>query len=294
MTNFTYDELEVGRIAYRQGLKWGKILKSQIEDGTIDPTKPIRLKLTLGEINIENFSAKTRFLMALGSTRAGVTGNSIITGAGLFTGGSSIIGYKATTDPTAKICYALSVVFSGSAVTSGGMAVIARSCQISETAALSEACATAFMFLGKQAHVTALHLEGKPIPPHLKSYVRKSLRQSVYNNNGLSFVMPSGTNCIIWSEVIERVPFETIGKFVGIGLSVYGYSKLIIVSYRYSQQLFNKFQTRRKSAVLRKQASLALRTDLTTRIYRVYLIKLSNDRFFSIYYYIYLREKIDV
>jgi len=82
--------------------------------------------------------------------------------------------------------------------------------------------------------------------------------------------MPSGTNCIIWSEVIERVPFETIGKFVGIGLSVYGYSKLIMVSYRYSQQLFNKFQTRRKSAVLRKQASLALGTNLTTQLYKVY------------------------
>jgi hypothetical protein len=74
---------------------------------------------------------------------------------------------------------------------------MARTCQISETAALSEACATAFMILGNQANVLALQAEGKPISPYLRSYVRKSLRRSVYNNNGLGFVMPSDTNYIV-------------------------------------------------------------------------------------------------
>jgi hypothetical protein len=169
MTNFTDDQLEIARIVYEQGLKWGQNLKNLVENGTIDPTKPINLILPLGEIKIENFSKKTGFLMKLGSTRTGVIGNSVLVTGGCYTGGTSIIGYRATTNPTAKAFYGLSVVCSGSAITSGGMVVMARTCQISETASLSEACAVAFMILGNQAHVRALQLEGKPIPPHLNS-----------------------------------------------------------------------------------------------------------------------------
>jgi hypothetical protein len=78
MLNFTDDELEVGRIAYRQGLKWGQDLKNLIDDGVVDPTKPINLILPVGTIKIENFSKKTRFLIELGSARTGVIGNSLI------------------------------------------------------------------------------------------------------------------------------------------------------------------------------------------------------------------------
>jgi hypothetical protein len=163
------------------------------------------------------------------------------------------MGFKRTTNPAAKAFYCLSIACSSTAITTAGFAVLARTCQISETAALSEAFASAFMMLGNQANVRALQLEGKPISPHLNRYVRKGLRRSVYNNNELSFVMPGGTNHIVWSEVIERIPFEVIGRSVGIGLSIYGYSRLIIISYRYSQQFFSKFKARRHSLLLRKQ-----------------------------------------
>jgi len=43
--------------------------------------------------------------------------------------------------------YGLSVLFSTLAITSGGVAVVARTCEISELAAGSEACATALMVL---------------------------------------------------------------------------------------------------------------------------------------------------
>lgn len=166
------------------------------------------------------------------------------------------MGYKATTDPAAKTCYGLSAMFSGSAITTGGMAVAARSCQISGPAAVSEACAVALMILGNQAHVAALYLEGKPIPPHLQSYVRNGFQQPFGVNNGLGFVMPSGTNSIVWSRVIEQIPFEIIGRIVGIGFTVYGYTKLVIVSYRYGQQLLTKFKSNRKNAlVLSKRKS---------------------------------------
>jgi len=82
--------------------------------------------------------------------------NSAIAGAGCFTGGSSLMGLKTTRNPAAKAFYCLSVVSSSTAITTAGFVVLARTCQISETAALSEACATPFMVLGNQANVRAL------------------------------------------------------------------------------------------------------------------------------------------
>jgi hypothetical protein len=205
------------------------------------------------DLSITLKAAKT--LVIIGSDNMGVAENSLIVGAGIFTGGSSLMGFQTTRNPVAKVFYCLSVACSTTAIGTAGAAVIARSCQISETAAVSEACAGAFMVLGNHAHLRALQLEGKPIPPHLNKYVRKGFgfRRSVYNNNGVSFVMPGGTNYIVWSEVIERIPFETIGRYVGMSLSIYGYSKLIIVSYRYSQQFFSKFKTKRQNLLLIKQ-----------------------------------------
>lgn len=268
MVNFTDDELEAGRIAYKQGLKWGQNFKNLVENGTVDPNQAINLVLPLGNIKIENFSKKTRFLIELGSTRTGVISNSILVGVGCYTGGSSIMGYTSTTNSVAKTFYSLSILCSGSAITAGGFAVMARACQVSQTAALSDACASAFLILGNQAYVNALYLEGKPIPPRLNAYVGKSLRRSIYdNNNGkLSFLIPGATNSIVWSEFIEYIPFEKIGKLFGITLSLYGYSKLIMASYRYSQQLFNKFKAKKKSLLLKKQVRfftvrLVLRVD---------------------------------
>ena len=245
MNNFTDVDLEVAKIMYRQGLTWGKNLTRMVDNGKLDPNTSFNLKLAIGNIDVTNFSYKTRLILALGSPRAIMTGNSMIIGAGLYTGGTSLMGYKATTNPAAKTCYGLSALFSGSAITTGGMAVAANSCRISTPAAISESCAVAFMFLGKQAHVSALYLEGKPIPPHLQGYIRKGFEQPFGVNNGLSFVMPRGTNPIIWSQVIEQIPFEKIGRIVGISLTVYGYTKIAITTYRYGQQLFTKWKKTR-------------------------------------------------
>jgi hypothetical protein len=227
-----------------------------IKKGSTYVIPDLTYTLTGGAEDLAFTLKATRKLVLLTTEHMGMTGNTIIVGAGVYTGGASLIGYKATTDPAAKTCYGLSAMFSGSAITTGGMAVAARSCQISGPAAVSEACAVAFMILGKQAHVAALYLEGKPIPPHLQSYVRKGFQQPFGVNNGLSFVMPSGTNSIVWSRVIEQIPFERIGRIVGIGFTVYGYTKLVIVSYRYGQQLLTKFKSNRKNAlVLSKRKS---------------------------------------
>jgi hypothetical protein len=67
MINFTDGELEVGRIAYNQALIWDQHLKKLVENG---------------KIKIKNFSKKTRFLMALGSTKTRVVSNSALLGLG--------------------------------------------------------------------------------------------------------------------------------------------------------------------------------------------------------------------
>ena len=123
MDNFTDADLEIAKIAYRQGLNWGKTLKQRIDDDIVDINKPVHLKLPIRNIDITNFSYTTRLFIALGSPRAIMTGNTIIVGAGVYTGGASLMGYKATTDPAAKTYYGLSAMFSGSAITTGGMAV---------------------------------------------------------------------------------------------------------------------------------------------------------------------------
>lgn len=241
---------EIARIAREQGLEYGESIKKALESGALTPGQNVNLIVPIGNIKPENFSLLTRATLAFGTPTAGVVSNSIIVGMGVYTGGSSAFQYSITTDKTAKALYALSAAFSTSAIVSGGLAVASRTCHISGTAALSEAVGFALMQLGNQAHVTALQLEGKPIPPRLQHFRNPNLRRSTFNTKGLGFIMPRP----ISSTVIECIPFEKIGQFVGIGIAVYGYSKVIIVGYRYGQQFLNKYKNRRRSKLIRKQA----------------------------------------
>ena len=138
-----------------------------------------------------------------------------------------------------------------------GLAVASRTCHISGTAALSEACGFAFMKLGNKAHVTALQLEGKPVPPKFKHLMDPSLRPPSYNPGDLGFVMP---NALVSSKLIVVIPFERIGQAVGFGLSIYGYSRLVIVTYRYGQQFLSKYKKNRKVQLIRKRKILLIVT----------------------------------
>ena len=251
MANYTDEVInEIARIAHAQGLEAGDFLRKALESGELAPGERVNLVIPIGNIKLENFSLLTRATLALGTPKAGVVGNSVIVGLGVYTGGNSALQYTITTDKRAKALYALSAAFSTSAVVSGGVAVAARTCQISGTAALSEAFGFAFMQLGNKAHVTALQLEGKPVPPRLKRFIDPNLRPLAFNTDGLGFIMPRP----ISSTAIGSIPFEKIGQLVGLSLAVYGYSKVIIVSYRYSQQLVSKFRSKRESKLIKTQA----------------------------------------
>lgn len=239
---------EVLRIASEQGKLYGAALKEAVEKGDYAVGQRVNLLVPLGEIKTERFSLLTRATLAAGSPAAGVACNSVIVGLGVYTGGSSALQFGISTDPKAKALYATSVAFSASAIISGSFAVASRTCHISGTAAISEAWGFALMKLGNKAHVTALQLEGKPIPPKLQHLVDPSIRPPGYNTNGMGFIMP---NAVLSSNIIAAIPFEHIGRAIGFGLAVYSYSKVVILAYRYGQQFLSKYRSDRTDRAFR-------------------------------------------
>lgn len=101
----------------------------------------------------------------------------------------------------------------------------------------------------------ALQLEGKPIPPKLKHFIDPSIRPPAYNPDSLGFVIP---NAIVSSNVIAAIPFEQIGRVVGFGFSVYSYSKVVIIAYRYGQQFLSKYKLNRRIQLFREQRSFLI------------------------------------
>lgn len=154
---------------------------------------------------------------------------------------------------------------------------MAKVCHLSKAGLLSEALGYGFMRVGDMAHVTALELEGKPIPARLqyvkKRMVRKPLRESSYYGQNLGFIMPgSGFNVgdfSFLSNTIAKVPFQAIGELVGWGFTAYGYYKIVIVAYRYSQKLISKYTDNRlkiqlRNGLVKKQARF-----LVISVYRI-------------------------
>ena len=173
-------------------------------------------------------------LMKVGSENAGVAMNGSIVAAGMYTGGNSAVQFTVTQNPTAKKLYLLSVFFSLSAITNGGIAVASRACELSRIGVLSEALGAGFMWFGNASQAAALKAEGKPIPTQLRTSIRRP--RAFLNStgtDGIAFVMPRS---------YQNIPFHTICRVVGVSLTIYGYSKLIIAAYRYSQQFIIKYK----------------------------------------------------
>ena len=200
----------------------------------------------------------TKLFAEFGTPEVGTIGNGVIICAGTYTGGKSAVAYGLTNSPTAKGFYAASAVFSAAAVTNGGMAIMANVGSISRAGVLTEALGIAFMRIGELAHVAALQAEGKPIPQHLeyvKKWSRKHVRRPYRNNGSLGFIMPGSGDFSFLSETISKIPFKQIGQLVGLSLTFYGYYKIVVTGYRYSQKLAYKFKRARRSKLLLKQAS---------------------------------------
>lgn len=63
------------------------------------------------------------------------------------------------------------------------------------------------------------------------------MRDGYYGN--LGFIMPgAGSDDFSFlSETIAKISFKQIGQLVGLSLIWYGYYKIVVTSYRYSQKL---------------------------------------------------------
>ena len=222
------------------GRAWGKELAAMFENVEI-PDRPLRVILPLEKLATYNYYATpTRVMMALGSENAGVIGNSFISGSAVVTCGLSGIGLTTTNDPLAKTFYALSCACSSTSAASGGMAALARKCEISEVALLTEFFGASFLFLGNKAHAQALKAEGRAVP---RRFRRPISGFGLYNRqNNMAFISPTSFRC---SGIIETIPFEQIGRAVGFSISIYFYGRIILSAYRYGQQLIAKSKNKK-------------------------------------------------
>ena len=250
----------------------GSFIKDVICEG-VESVPGLPPTIQIGYDTLENIEGATdelynillsiRTSLLSGQENVSMVGNTVITGAGIYTGGRSALGFMATDSPAAKGCYGMSFMCSAAAVASGGTAVMAKACTLSREGLLAESCSYAFMKLGELAHVAALHAEGKPIPPHLQHYIknlkpRKPMRGSGYGNNYMGFIVPGGE--FKFSEIIEKIPFQKIGEVVGLGFTVYGYYRIVLVGYRYSQKLITKYKENRQKIKLKNQVFVQAKT----------------------------------
>ena len=269
MINITETEIiaekELLLFLHKYGVWLGEKTKKMWENGQISDSGA-RIVIMAEEIrNIKpSVPGVTKLFAEFGTPEAGTIANGVIVCAGAYTGGRSALGYRLTNYPTAKGFYAASALFSAATITNGGMAIMANVCNISRVGVLTEALGFAFMKVGELAHVAALQAEGKPIPQHLQSvkeWSRKHVRQPYRNNGNIGFIMPgagSGDFSFL-SETIAKIPFKQIGQLVGLSLTLYGYYKISITAYRYSQKLISKFKENRQKKWMKSRS---------TRLYR--------------------------
>ena len=199
-----------------------------------------------------------------GVQTASLFGNVGVVGLAVYTGGSSAMNYTKTKSPLAKMLYIFGATFSGSAVLFGSQAALAKVCQLSGPAMLSESFGASFLALGNKAHQAALKADAKLVvpltpqqqyrdPDHLNK-VRRFL-SGRNNRSNISFITPGGGD-IYFAEIITMIPFEKIGRVVGVSLTMYGYYKLTITGYRYSQKLVAKFYENRNNKLQEKNKKL--------------------------------------
>lgn len=117
----------------------------------------------------------------------------------------------------------------------------------------------------------ALELKNKPVLSHLghrKGCGKKPFLKWLKANPNLGFIIahPGSGNL---SAIIALIPFQKIGKIVGLSNSFYGYTKMMIATDRYSQNWIGKFnQNRQKNQVKKSDfASWNKRSQILISIY---------------------------
>ena len=249
------------------GASIGNTLTKYFKDKPI-PNSPVIVEIRPEDMfNPKKFSKPTRILMKLGSENAGVFLNTGICATGTVTFGVSALSMATTTSVTAKNLYGMSCLFSASGAALGGTAAAARQCEISEWGLLADAFGGVFLYLGNQAHNMALRVEGKPArgrfrPPTHDLYNRR--------NHGAFITEFRSTKQFRSSRVIQSIPFEQIGRSVGLTLTVYGYVRITITAFRYGQQLIARYKKHKLLKATNLFRSLIITQTSFSRVKKVY------------------------
>ena len=162
MSNFTDSETEALKLIYEESKKWGEELLNKVKAGKVDPNRIVKLELPIRtEFDLSKFSQTIKIFMAMGSENVGVAANGALVAAGMYTGGNSAVQLTVTQNLAAQRFYGLSVFFSLIAITNGVIAVVSRTCKLSEFGVLSEAlgltlCSLAAILVGVSLKLTKI------------------------------------------------------------------------------------------------------------------------------------------
>lgn len=236
--------LTLEEIVFAEGMQVGEKINQMIKNGTLSADRNLTVGFNLSNITIQIPTA-AKIAAKFGSCEFADIGNSGIVVAGLTTGGIALLRIQTSKGKTAAVFYTLSFLFSSAAVGTGSVAVLARECQISAPAALSEAFGTGFLFLGHEANRVANNIEGIQTSPEEYGRFLRRMSRSNSHPKGASFVMP-GCGYDISNQDIVVV--------VSVIATVYTYGKIVIKLYRFAQQKIHKYrETREARRLLREK-----------------------------------------
>ena len=261
---------ETIRLLYQYSKSLAEKTKQMMENGEISSAgaQPIILAEEFRNIR-PNLPPIMDIFSEFGTVEAGTIGNSALMCAGVYTGGVSASYFRYTNDPIARAYYFASTIFSLSAILNGGMAAIARRCQISETAVVSEALGYGFMRAAKKAHRVGLEVEGKPVPNFLLSK-KEIIRLPKFNNGNGAFISPAAVSGV---EGISFTQIVLIGTTI---FSIYRTAKLVTNG---SKRIY-KYIKQKSTPKLDPQQSVWFVSEYLIeyfsidRVYRIYYVAL--------------------
>jgi hypothetical protein len=261
---------EMLKIMERVGSDAGENLAELYKIGEITSGQQVKVVLPIGNFQSSRTPLLTRAIVKIGSEEWADSMNLGIAGCGLYTGGSSAIYLSQATDFKAKNCYRLSIFCSGCAVVAGSGAVLARTCQISKIALVSEMWGYAFLKLGNEAQRLAVKIESQTVPTRQ----RRPIAFGLYTGTGRNSAFITSSNMSA-SNLIARIPFQQIGQAVGFAISIYAYRKIIIIVYRYGKRLILGYKKRKLRRAAKLFTALIYWKSKNLRVYRLAAIKRS-------------------
>ena len=148
---------------------------------------------------------------------------------------------------------------------------------------LADGFGAGFFLLAEYANKSGRVIDGKPPlrPTQASKIARERLRirsflDRKFRKNKIAFA-----ESIAFDLYIERIPSKKIIIGIGIALTLYGYTKSIILCYRQGKRFSSKFRQRQKHKLLLKQAKFLkdslLQSKSVKLIFRVKRLANSNN-----------------